>query len=158
MDTSEAPGATLANKTGAFLIGYADIDAVWPEVRRLLEEHGSDLLEYYSLESIHTLLKNSFFQLWVYLEEGSARALALTSVTDYPRRTSLEIKYLAGRGALDLLPFLEQIENWGAALGADEVSFVGRQGWRRVLSKLGYEFEAIAGRKRLTPAMAPTVH
>jgi hypothetical protein len=77
----------------------------------------------YNLDDIDDALATGFMQ-----AHTVGNTLAITTVNDWPRRKSVDIVYLVGD--LDEALILDkQISEWAKNLGADLVTFTGRDGW-----------------------------
>ncbi len=91
-------------------------------------------------------------QLWLILDENEKfHAFATSEITtsETTGRKRVMLCELAGEGGTDLVAMIEPFEAWARKIGADEVCFVGRTGWRKAFSKHGYEPVVMRFRKEL---------
>jgi hypothetical protein len=81
--------------------------------------------------------------LWVaYDDDTPAKVVmvAFTAIQHYLATgyTFAKVIGLGGAGIDEALPFLDEIERWAKANGAQRIEESGREGWVRVLAKHGY--------------------
>jgi hypothetical protein len=91
-------------------------------------------------------------QLWLILdgEEFKAFVTSEIKVNDETGRKSVLLSELAGEGGIDLVPMIGPIEDWARSIGAHELTPLGREGWRKPLSKAGYKPKLVLYSKDLT--------
>lgn len=87
------------------------------------------------------LLISNQAQLW----RGERSAMVLQLMTPPP----IVHIWLAGGDLDDLLSMRGGMEAWGRSQGCEAVTINGRQGWRRVLGRFGYEPDGDELRKAL---------
>lgn len=128
------------------------VEDIWFKVLPHLlrgKEHWEHL---YDVEDIHRDLILGRQQLWVMVEKTEKRVLyaMLTQLDDFPKCRVLRILYLGGE---DLHPRMikemARLERWALEHGATMVDFLGRKGWQKLVSNLGYEPVGIVMRKEL---------
>jgi hypothetical protein len=81
--------------------------------------------------------------LWVAFDEAAPDMVvmaAFTAIQHYLATgyTFAKVIGLGGAGIDEALPFLDEIERWAKANGAQCIEESGREGWVRVLAKHGY--------------------
>jgi hypothetical protein len=64
-------------------------------------------------------------------------SMLITEIVVYPRKKTLHI-FLASGTMDDVLDVLPSVEAWGRIQGCEAVTFAGRKGWLRVMTKRGY--------------------
>lgn len=102
-----------------------------------------------TMESMAKDMMSGAVQLWLMLDEGAFKGIVLTmfkaiEVTGYK---AVLVVGCAGEDGVDLCEHIETIEAWAKEQGAKSVCPIGRQGWKRPLSKLGYSVDRITYRK-----------
>jgi hypothetical protein len=88
-------------------------------------------------------------QLWLILDGEEFRSFVLTEikVAIEDGRKSVMVAQLAGEGGTAVTPLIAEIEAWARSIGAVEMNFLGRIGWRKALAKEGYGVELCIYRK-----------
>lgn len=88
-------------------------------------------------------------QLWLMLSEDEFKGIVLTDIRTVESTNYRTVRVIgcAGEGGVDLCGNIEEIEKWAWEMGCDAVLPVGREGWKRPLSKVGYEIERVVYRK-----------
>ncbi len=102
-----------------------------------------------TMESMAKDMMSGAVQLWLMLDEGAFKGIVLTmfkaiEVTGYK---AVLVVGCAGEDGVDLCEHIETIETWAKEQGVKSVCPIGRQGWKRPLSKLGYSVDRITYRK-----------
>lgn len=93
--------------------------------------------------------------LWLAYDDAVPDAVvmvALTAIMHYPATgyTFCRLVGLGGERLDEVLPFLDDLEAWAKAQGAQEIEPIGRDGWARVLEHRGYVRKSTVLAKRLT--------
>jgi hypothetical protein len=118
-------------------------------MRKLVERFPSDM----TLESLADDIISGKNQLWLILDESENFVAFVTSeikVSDATGKKTVMLSELAGEGGTDIVPLIEPIEQWARAIGATELTPIGRLGWRKALAKQGYDADIVLYRKDLT--------
>ena len=92
-------------------------------------------------------------QLWLILDDEDAFVAFVTSEIKVNEATGYKtviLSELAGEGGTDLVQLIGPIEDWARSIGAQELTPVGRLGWRKSLARQGYEADIVLYRKELT--------
>lgn len=102
-----------------------------------------------TLESMAADMLAGIVQLWLMLDDGHFKGIVLTTVKtiDVTGYKAVIVVGLAGEDGVELTPHIETIEAWAKEQGANSVTPVGRVGWKKPLSKLGYSVERVVYRK-----------
>lgn len=103
----------------------------------------------YTRESLHAGLKQGLQQLWLAEQDGRAVMALITEIAEYPTRRQCDILLIGGNDLARLLPFLETIEAWARVNGCNRMRVEGREGWKRMLSGLGYDLRSVILAKEL---------
>lgn len=93
--------------------------------------------------------------LWVAYDETSPDEVVMVAFTEILHYlatgyTFMKIVGLGGRRLDELLPLLDELEEWGRRNGAQSVEIVGREGWSRRLKARGYEHKSTSVAKALS--------
>lgn len=102
-----------------------------------------------TMESMAEEMFSGALQLWLMLDGDDFKGIVLTAIktiesTGY---RAVVVAGLAGEDGVELAPHIATIEAWAAEQGARSVCPIGRPGWKKPLSKLGYEVERVTYRK-----------
>jgi len=105
-------------------------------MRKLAEKYPNEI----SVKKMAEDLFSGKNQLWLILDEDRRFVAFVTSeikVSENGHKTVF-LGELAGDGGLDLVPMIHPIEEWAKSMGANEMTPLGRDGWRKPLAKAGY--------------------
>jgi hypothetical protein len=89
-------------------------------------------------------------QLWLMLgDEEEFKGIVLTDIRtiEATGHKAARIVGAAGEDGVDLCPHVEAIEKWAWEKDCESVQPVGREGWKKPLSKLGYRVDRVVYRK-----------
>lgn len=115
-----------------------DVNQWWERVEPYIEsalEHG---IGEYLPEDIRVGCVERKMQLWVIWDKG-IRAVVVTQILRYPRKSILLGLLIAGEGFKEWSPMLdEMLEKFGQEKGCHYIELFGRKGWSKVLPKLNY--------------------
>lgn len=102
-----------------------------------------------TMESMTQDMLSGGLQLWLMLDGDEFKGIVLTTIKTVPATgyRAVIVAGLAGEDGVELAPHISTIEAWAAEQGVDAVCPVGRPGWKKPLSKLGYEVERVTYRK-----------
>ena len=91
-------------------------------------------------------------QLWLILdgEEFKAFVTSEIKVNEETGKKTVVLGELAGEGGVDLVSMISPIEDWARSIGAVELAPIGREGWKKPLSKAGYKPKLVLYSKDLT--------
>ncbi|MDH7790729.1 hypothetical protein [Ochrobactrum sp. AN78] len=113
-----------------------------PEITAAMNKLVARFPDELSVRTIADQLLSGEQQLWLILDENEKFQAFATSeiiVSEFTGRKRVMLCELAGDGGTDLVQMIEPFEAWAREIGADEVCFVGRSGWRKAFAKHGYE-------------------
>lgn len=102
-----------------------------------------------TLESMAADVMSGAVQMWLMLDDDEFKGIVLTDLKTVPATGHKAARIVAcgGIDGVDLCPHIETIERWAWEQGSDCILPVGREGWKRPLSKLGYSVERVVYRK-----------
>lgn len=117
-------------------------------MKKLVERYPNDL----TLESMAEEIISGKQQLWLILDDEEFKAFVASEikVNDSTGRKGVQVMELAGDGGVDLTPLISEIEEWAISIGAQELTVLGRDGWRKPLAKVGYRPKLTLYSKDLT--------
>lgn len=126
----------------AFVVPKDKIDMLWNTVEPMLAmatEHSSD--RYSTIKIFNDLMEDKKL-LWILVDENDTIKVALTtSVEDYPGVRALRVGFAGGEDFLNNLePMRKAIKEFGASVGCTKLEVLGRKGWERVLTPMGFKF------------------
>jgi hypothetical protein len=110
----------------------------WDDVKDALQEAFKGDCGRISIQDVKDALEAQEMQLWG-LHDGVLRAVMVTEIINYPQLRAVRVIAVSGTEMemwLDTL--IDTVSQWGAEQGAHVVEFVGREGWKRVLSNKGF--------------------
>lgn len=126
--------------SNVFGIQPHQLDATWPRVLPLIAEACKRGGDCHSPDDTLEALRAGRMQLWVAVSSEALDAVFVTRIVKHPGRTVAEVVIATGSGYQDwYAQFLETVEAWARANGADRVRLVARPGWQRVVKHFGYE-------------------
>lgn len=102
-----------------------------------------------TLHSMATDVLSGAVQMWIMLANEEFKGVVLTDMQTVPATGHKAVRVIAcgGDDVIDLCPHIETIERWAWGQAADCVLAVGRVGWKKPLSELGYSVERVVYRK-----------
>jgi len=102
-----------------------------------------------TLDSMAKDILSGAVQMWVMLDGEEFKGFVLTDFKEVEptHYKAVRVIALGGEDGVDLCPHIDQIEKWAWENGADSVLPVGREGWKKPLTKLGYKIDRIVYRK-----------
>lgn len=83
-------------------------------------------------------LCNARMQLWILATGREIDAIAITEVSEYPRRKICRVIACVGEGRERWQHHLAGIEDWAREIGCSGIELIARKGWVRIMSD--YEF------------------
>lgn len=115
-------------------------DVVVPDVLVMLSEAADATGGRFSTDDIVVGLLQGLTQLWVWYDDNTATALAITEINQYPQLKAVNIFAVAGKDHKKWLrESLRQIEEWAVTMQATRVELSCRTGWERLLKPLDYK-------------------
>lgn len=125
------------------LIPTNQVNSVWPHIRRYAQQVEAVSDGRTSLDTMYDDLVNNRKLLWVVFdshdEETVFLAFAITSIRHYPGKRVLSVDYLGGE-EMDkwIVSMSDTLSNFAANQDCTGLEAVGRFGWQRALTKLGW--------------------
>jgi hypothetical protein len=117
----------------------AEINAVWEDVRALIEDACLTTRGKFDAEDIRAGLLTGEDQLWIWRTD-TAFAVGITRLANYPKQRVCTLRIVTGNNVDEwYLPSLETIERWAKANGCHAMEFQARPGWERFIRPLGYD-------------------
>lgn len=117
----------------------AEINAVWEDVRALIEDACTTTRGKFDAEDIRAGLLTGEDQLWIW-RTATAFAVGITRLANYPKQRVCTLRIVTGNNMEEWFePCLETIERWAKANGCHAMEFQARPGWKRFLSGRGYD-------------------
>lgn len=120
------------------------------------KEHWQD---FFTIQQIRKNLLLGSQQLWIMIEKnenenssgnGKVLGIVLTQIDEFPEKKVLRIMYLGGKGfKRGMLKEMLKIETWARKRGASFVDILGRDEWKGLVAKMGYESPGRVYRKEL---------
>jgi hypothetical protein len=129
---------------GALALVLHEFDRCWPWLERALRRGG----DRHTRDTIWQGIVTGQFQFWPY-----PRAAGVSHVVQYPTGNVLRL-WLVGGDLDEVLAREPDLAAWGRAIGCVDLELVGRHGWIRVLSPLGYVPGAVVLTRRLNDGHA----
>lgn len=89
-------------------------------------------------------------QLWLMLSNEEFKGIVLTDIRTVESTNYKTVRIIgaAGEDGVDHCESLVDVERWAWEMGCDAVLPIGREGWKRPLSRYGYEVERVIYRKK----------
>jgi hypothetical protein len=117
-------------------------------IKKLVERYPDEL----TLAGLAEDMISGKNQLWLILEGDEFRAFVTSEikVNEETGRRTLLLSELAGEGGIDLVPMIGPIEDWARENDIQEITPLGREGWRKPLARAGYKPKFVLYSKDLT--------
>lgn len=125
-----------------------DVAEFWGDIEGMIAD-ASARNSNYTADDIRKGAIERRYQIWIAIDQGDVRALAVTTVKRYPLRRVCSIMICTGKGREDWLQLLEQIEEWAKNNECAAVEPVARPGWQKVLAPKGYRMTHVVLEKEL---------
>jgi hypothetical protein len=117
----------------------AEINAVWEDVRALIEDACTTTRGKFDAEDIRAGLLTGEDQLWIW-RTATAFAVGITRLANYPKQRVCTLRIVTGNNMEEWAePCIETIEKWAKARGCHAMEFQARPGWERFLRPRGYD-------------------
>jgi hypothetical protein len=122
-----------------------------PQITAALKKLKDRFPEDGTMESMAQDIMNGAIHLWLALDDEEFRGVVLTTIktieaTGY---RALLVVGAAGDDGIEFTNQLQTIEDWAKDQGLNSCQPVGRIGWKKPLSTLGYEIDRVVYRKAL---------
>lgn len=128
---------------------YERISAYGPQITAAFQKLEKKFPRDVEVQALFDDVMSGELMLWLIFDDDEFRAVLLTRI-EYRPRTKNRVLVgtdLAGDGGLELASLVTVLEEYADQEGLDEVILIGRMGWRKALSKLGYEVSTVNYRK-----------
>lgn len=117
----------------------AEINAVWEDVRMLIEDACATTRGKFDAEDIRAGLLTGEDQLWIW-RTPTAFAVGITRLANYPKQRVCTLRIVTGNNMDEwATPCIETIEQWAKANGCHAMEFQARPGWECFLRPRGYD-------------------
>lgn len=129
------------------------VPVVWLRAKELLAKEKKFWEHGMSFEFAYQQLMQNMLQLWTVNSESEFLLAAITQVVRWDKEATLVFVCIGGEeGPESIFRFTEYFENWCQAQGVSRIEARGRKGWKRVLSRIGYEEEYITVTRKVPQA------
>ena len=120
------------------------IDAIWPDVGPILQTAIDKSRGEYQLEDIYRFLHQGTMQLLIAAKDKEIIGAVITEVVQYPRKTALQVTFLAGKHMNQWFDEVVKVTKEGAkTVGADFLQATGRFGWKKYMKTAGIKSQYI---------------
>jgi len=143
---------SLANNLYLQTYNYSAIDNIRHEIMPFLEIAAFKTNSgRFTAQDILKSITADKQQIWLArdITTDSIAMVCLTEVRTYPQKKALHISYVIGSDNQKWMWILEKIEIWAKDLGCDLVEAEGREGWKPIVTPLGYKIEKVVYKKEL---------
>ena len=121
------------------------IELIWPLVKDLVQKPIDFNLGEFNLEDVYNWLTNGYMHLWIIGNEEEILVAVVTEIVTYPRETRLRI-VLAGGKKNNMNRWFDifwdkdsEIHKFAKKNNVKRFEVCGRDGWLRVLAKVGFK-------------------
>lgn len=130
---------------------YEQVAKYGPQITESMQKLAKRFPKDVSVPALFDEILSGQRQLWLILDGEEFKSFMLSEIKDNPftGTRSLMITSLAGEGGVDLVPLIGEVEKWAAENSITDVIPVGREGWRKPLSKMGYKLDVCLFRKEI---------
>lgn len=126
------------------------VDAIWPEVVRMLEPAVTRSNGRFTLPDVRDEILRGELVLWLVVQDSVPKAFYTTRISDYPSRRALVIDWLGGADMdLWLDVAIGEMQSHARTNRCEHLEFCGRAGWKKVLVNRGWKPEYVAFRMEL---------
>ena len=121
------------------LVHSSTIPYIWEDVQEVILTKGQAWLETVDLQEVLQLLLRQELDLWIGTDETDLAFVAICGWENHSKRRFYHVMWVGGRGLLSCLKdATSKMEQFACSCGATEVVFGGRDGWEKVMRKMGY--------------------
>ena len=121
------------------------LNAVWPDVVRVLEKAVATSSGKYNMEDIYDGILDDDYVLWVILDHDEIVAALTTRIAGYPGKRGMAVDWLGGSRMSEWLPSVQRVmTKYARDNKCTHLEAYGRKAWGRWLAKYGWEPEYIA--------------
>lgn len=122
------------------LVPYDGIGRLWPVVEPFVAKAVTYTDgRYEALDVLHLLL-NYEYHLWVAFNDGGVHGAVITRFIEYPRKRYLFLEFCGGVDGFQWKDkMLSTLREWAKDHGCDGIEASGRDGWKKIFSRDGYQ-------------------
>lgn len=133
-----------------------DFERQWPLLLKFLLPAIERSNGRWTPEDVFDELKAGRLQGWALIDGGMLYAVGLTSIYSYPHARVLRCEWLGGVESQRWLELLDRtVSEWAIREGCTHMEMIGRKGWERMGSKLGFKPSYVFFEKPLRDDHAP---
>lgn len=125
------------------------INEIWPTVEPIIKSAVSRSRGKYTTGDVMVGLMEGYMQLWTVVDGDDIAGACVTEIIDYPSKKVFVIMFLAGEDWDNWNEAHEVLEHHARAKDCDSIEIWGREGWAKLLPKMGYEKTMIVMEKAL---------
>jgi len=117
------------------------IVGIWPVVEELVEKGLDSEQGFYDAQDILGLLKQKKMQLWVAIDAGEKKIVAVmvTQIAGYPKGKACWLVLVGGAEMDGWIKFMKIIKAWAKHEECDRILSFSRDGWIRRLAPYGFK-------------------
>lgn len=113
---------------------------IWPKIRGYIRSATERTGGRYEPEDVLYEILDGKLLLWAVIEGTEILGVATTRFMEYPRKKTLMVPFLAGKGFSDWGgEVVATLGKWAANNGCSAMEAAGRPGWERILDAYGYK-------------------
>lgn len=115
------------------------VEGLWPRIFPHLSNAAEYTFGRYEPEDIIEFVLNGQAHLWIVLDEDNIKGVTITRFWQYPRKTCLDLVFLAGDDGFSWKDeMLSTLQRWARDSGCDVIEASGRSGLARAFKDDGY--------------------
>ena len=140
------------------ILEEAELTKWWPEIENILDTHPPPGTWLHAMGSagIKQMADDGDLHIWGAGDTTEFQLLLITRVVEYPHAKILRIEYAYGKNLDDLISHLDSMMSLCAkAYNCDQITFVGREGWKKKLIPYGFSVTGIVMSK---PVVNERIH
>ena len=122
------------------LVRTKDRGSYWIDIEQYIDQSEPMWERLYTKKFLYESILDGGMQLWLVLDdEREIKSIILTQIVSYPKQKILEVVLAAGEELIANIDCVLVIGEFATACGVNFAMVKGRYGWKKPLSKLGFE-------------------